>query len=103
MRWVLMVVSSALIASHSGCDSAGDGTPSDTDSSEIQKYGLPEDPKATVISLDFRGGYGPPRIADSPTMSILADRTVLIPVNYAGARAFEGRLTESELHDRRER
>ncbi len=62
-------------------------------------YRLPKDLKATIISLDFRGGYGPPRTNDDPTMSILADGTVLMPANYAHRKTFKGKLTQAELQD----
>lgn len=61
------------------------------------KYQVPDDPQAVVVSLDYRGGFTPPRLKNDPTMSILADGTVLIPANYQGQKAFEGKLTEAQL------
>jgi len=62
-------------------------------------YRLPKDPKSPVITLDYRGGYTPPKISDKPTMSILADGTVILPKKFAHAKAYKGKLTAEELQD----
>ncbi|QDU96192.1 hypothetical protein [Lignipirellula cremea] len=65
----------------------------------VKKHLLPENPKDSVITLDFQGGYGLPRSANTPTMSILADGTVLLPANYAGRKSLEGKLSAAELQE----
>jgi len=40
-------------------------------------YELPADKKAPVLTLDYRGGFGPPRNDDKPLVSILADGTIV--------------------------
>lgn len=60
-------------------------------------FKLPRNKKATVVSLDFQGGFTPPRLKNTPTMSILADGTVQIPANYRGQTARKGEISADDL------
>jgi len=60
---------------------------------------LPTDPKATVISLNYRGGFGPPRIDDSPTLSILADGTVVMPATHENRPALKEKISQAQLQE----
>lgn len=57
-------------------------------------YELPRDEKAPVLTLDYRGGFGPPRKDDRPLVSILADGTIVAEHVKAGTR-----LDANELQD----
>jgi hypothetical protein len=63
------------------------------------KYALPDDPKAAVIVLDFKGGFTPPRTSDEPTMTIRAGGSVEIPARFAGQKAYKGELTREDLQE----
>ena len=39
---------------------------------------IPQDGTATVITMDFRGGYGALRVDDRPLLTICADGTVRV-------------------------
>lgn len=64
-----------------------------------QPIALPDSATAEVISLDFKGGYTPPRLKNSPTLSILADGTVLIPDNYGQSQNLKSKITPDELQE----
>ncbi len=80
-------------------DKPAAGKPNEAAPGKAKPHKLPADKKATVVSLDYRGGFTPPRLNASPTLSILADGTVLIPKNYEGQKAFEGKLAPDELQE----
>lgn len=90
-RWwfgVLVLASVSLAEDHTSLQSA-----------PRRRFELPQDPKATVISLDYRGGFTPPRKSDRPTLSILSDGTVLVPDNYGQSRDLSDKLTAEELQE----
>lgn len=60
---------------------------------------LPDSPTAEVISLDFKGGFTPPRLKNSPSLSILRDGTVLVPDNYGQSEDVKAKLTPAELQE----
>lgn len=65
---------------------------------QAQTYVVPEDPAEPVITLDYQGGRLQ-RIDDAPTLSILANGTVLMPQSYAHTRAYEDKISEAELQE----
>lgn len=70
----------------------------DKDREKAKKvFKLPRNKKATVVSLDFQGGFTPPRLKNTPTMSILADGTVQIPANYQGQTERNGEVSADDL------
>ncbi len=68
-----------------------------TQAQEAVKHQLPKNPKDAVVTLDYRGGFTPPRIGNAPSLSILADGSVEIPANFQGQQAYSGKLTADEL------
>ena len=74
-------------------DAAGKGTGRDQRSA----YPLPKDPKAVVISLDYKGGFTPPRKKNTPALSILRDGTVLMPDRYGLSQDVTGKISPREL------
>ncbi len=72
----------------------------DKDKEEAKKvFKLPRGKKTTVVSLDFQGGFTPPRLKKTPTMSILADGTVQIPANYQGQKSHTGKISADDLQE----
>ena len=71
----------------------------DVNISKKTAHQLPEAPKATVISLNYRGGFGPPRIDYFPTLSVLADGTVVMPATHANRRAMKEKITKDQLQE----
>lgn len=65
---------------------------------QAQTYVLPQDPAEPVITLDFQGSRLK-RIDDAPTLSILANGTVVIPQCYAHTMAYEHQINEAELQE----
>jgi hypothetical protein len=88
----LLVVGFALQASADEQDNPSQKAPATG-----MKYALPDDPKAAVIVLDFKGGFTPPRISDEPTLTIRADGAVDIPAKFEGQKAFKGKLDIEEV------
>lgn len=64
-----------------------------------KEHTLPKDKEAAVITLDFKGGFTPPRISDKPTFTILADGTVKIPAKFQGQKAYDSKISMSELQE----
>lgn len=62
-------------------------------------YRLPKDPKAVVISFDYKGGFTPRPRNTAPVLSILADGTVLMPDRYGFSKDVKGKISRSELQD----
>ena len=62
-------------------------------------FKLPKDPKAVVISFDWKGGFTPPRKNMAPVLSILADGTLLMPDRFGMAKDVTGKITRKELQD----
>jgi hypothetical protein len=60
---------------------------------------LPRDPKAVVISLDYRGGYTAPRRNKAPYLSILADGTVSRPDPFGLNKDQQSKITQAELQE----
>lgn len=60
-------------------------------------YKLPKDPKATVISFDFKGGFTPRRLKAEPALSILADGTVQMPDRFGFSKDVSGKISQKEL------
>ncbi len=98
---ILIIGAIAILISCSFASGApGTGVGGSHSSGGIEKpkeYQLPKDPKAVVISLDFKGGYGPRRKNNSPTLSILANGTVLIPNNYGLSKEIKTEMSKIEL------
>jgi len=65
---------------------------------QAQAYVLPQDPAEPVITLDFQGSRLK-RIDDAPTLSILANGTVVMPQSYAHSKAYEDQISEAELQE----
>ena len=63
-----------------------------------QVYQLPKDPTAPVITLDYQGSRLT-RIDAAPTLSILADGTMIMPKSYAHSTAYESKITHEELQE----
>jgi hypothetical protein len=57
-------------------------------------YELPKDPKAPVLTIDYRGGFGPARQSNDPYLAILADGTIVAEHVKAGTK-----LAAAELQD----
>ncbi|VAX37517.1 hypothetical protein MNBD_PLANCTO02-1319 [hydrothermal vent metagenome] len=81
----------------SGAPSTGSGNSKGIE--KPKEYQLPKDPKAVVISLNFKGGYGPRRKSNSPTLSILANGTVLMPNNYGLSKDIKTEMSKLELQE----
>ena len=90
MRQSIAIV--GLCVSWSACVFAAEDQPR-------KQIALPDEAKAEVISLDFQGGFTPPRLKKSPTLSVLRDGTVLIPDNYGQSQDVKTQMTEKELQD----
>lgn len=60
-------------------------------------YELPKDPKAVVISFDWKGGFTPPRKKMDPALSILRDGTVLMPDRFGLGKDASGKISQKEL------
>lgn len=69
------------------------------DESAKSKFQLPDDPKAPVIVLDYKGGFTPPRLNNKPMFSILADGSVLMPARFQGQVSSEGKITVKQIHE----
>lgn len=67
------------------------------DKPKAKTYALPKDPKAVVISFDYKGGFTPPRKKDAPALSILRDGTVQMPDRFGLAKDVTGNISEAEL------
>lgn len=63
-----------------------------------QEYTLPKQSNAAVITIDYQSDRLK-RIDDSPTMSILADGSVILPQSYSHTRAYRGKISETELQE----
>ncbi len=92
---VLMSCTLALSAPRTGA--GGSGAPGRIEKTKI--YQLPKDPKAVVISLDFSGGYGPRRTNNQPTLSILANGTILMPNTHRNpnVKDIKSEMSQAEL------
>ena len=62
-------------------------------------YKLPKDPKAVVISFDYKGGFTPRPKNTDPVLSILADGTILMPDRFGFSKDVKGKMTQAELQD----
>lgn len=60
---------------------------------------LPQDRTAAVITMDYRGGFGPPRKDNRPALTILADGAVQIIDSSGDDPAINGTLSSEELQD----
>ena len=64
---------------------------------EKLSFPLPSDPVAAVITLDWRGGFGPPRTNMNPALTVRADGTATV-IDSQG-RNLETTLSASQLQD----
>ncbi len=64
--------------------------------SQAQEYTLSADPTAAVITMDNQGDRLK-RIDDSPTISILADGTIIMPQSYSHSLAYQGQISAEDL------
>lgn len=60
---------------------------------------LPEDPRAVVLSLDYRGGFGPPRRSEEPYLEVRADGSLRVPDRTGGRDHRTAELAKRELRD----
>jgi hypothetical protein len=58
---------------------------------------LPKDPKAAVITLDYRGGFTPPRRSEDPYLVIRADGSVIVTDPFGQQKTVETRLAAKDL------
>ena len=93
---ILMTCSFAAAAPRTGA--GGSGAPGRVDIAG-KEYKLPKDPKSVVISLDFKGGYGPRRKNNAPSLSILANGTILMPDNYGMSKDVKSEMSKKELQE----
>ncbi len=63
------------------------------------RYALPDDPAAVVLSLDWRGGYAPPRESERPQLEVRADGTLVVPDRSGGDAHLTDRLSPDELQE----
>jgi hypothetical protein len=59
---------------------------------------LPSDGSATILTLDYRGGYGPERKVSNPVLSIHADGNAAV-MDSDGKRLAQYKLTASEIQE----
>ncbi|MCB9892700.1 MAG: hypothetical protein H6833_13690 [Planctomycetes bacterium] len=64
---------------------------------EPPRFQLPKDPKAIVLSLDYVGGFTPPRKTEDPYLRVLADGTMIAPPIFQEGEARTGKLSADEL------
>lgn len=64
-----------------------------------KEHTLPKDKQAAVITLDYKGGFTPPRSSDKPALTILADGTVKMPARFQGQKSYDGKITQAELQE----
>jgi hypothetical protein len=69
-----------------------------TFAAQYESYQLPVDPAEPVITMDFQGDRLT-RIDAAPTLSILADGTVIMPQSYAHTKAYKSKITLEELQE----
>lgn len=60
---------------------------------------LPKDKSAAVVTLDFRGGYGPPRKDSLPPQMIFADARVRVIDTNGDLSPLESKMSAEELQD----
>ncbi len=65
---------------------------------QAKTYVLPQDLAKPVITLDYQGNRLQ-RINDAPTLSILANGSVLMPKSYAHSKAYAYQINETELQE----
>jgi len=65
----------------------------------LEDYELPEDRSAVVLSLDYQGGFAPPRRAQGPYVEVLADGTLRVPDRTGAGRDGKELLTPEELQE----
>lgn len=66
---------------------------------EPQEIPLPKDAKAAVISLDFRGGFTPPRKSNDPYLVIRADGSMTVTDPFGQQKTVEGKLSAKDLQE----
>jgi len=60
---------------------------------------LPRDKRAVVVTLDFIGGFGPPREDKRPPLTIFADARVRVVDTAGKVRPLETKMSAEELQD----
>jgi len=60
---------------------------------------LPQDKSAAVVTLDFRGGFGPPRQDSRPPLTIFADARVRVVDTAGTVSPLETKMSAEELQD----
>ena len=60
---------------------------------------LPPDQTVAVITLDFRGGYGPPRRDDRPMLTIFANGVVRIVDGSGEVAPIEAKISADALQE----
>jgi len=60
---------------------------------------LPQDQTVAVITLDFRGGYGPARKDDRPLLTIFANGVIRIVDSSSEVAPIEAKISADALQD----